>query len=62
MHRFHLSTDDPDANAKFQQLGQAYQTLSDEGLREKYDKQGEEGVSDQNFMDPSMMFGMIFGR
>ena len=53
--------DDPDANAKFQTLGQAYQTLSDEGLRAKYDKGGEESVADQDFMDPSMMFGMVFG-
>ena len=53
--------DDPDANAKFQQLGQAYQTLSDPQLRAKYDKGGEEAMEEQDFMDSDQLFGMIFG-
>ena len=53
--------DDPEANAKFQTLGQAYQTLSDDALRAKYDKGGEEAMEDQDFLDSNQLFGMIFG-
>ena len=53
--------DDPDANAKFQKLGEAYQVLSDETLRERYDNHGVDGVEEHAFMDSSDMFAMIFG-
>ena len=53
--------DDPDANAKFQALGEAYQVLSDVEMREKYDKGGEEMLDEHNFMDSGDLFAMIFG-
>ncbi len=53
--------DDPEANAKFQALGEAYQVLSDKEMREKYDKGGEAGVDEQHFMDSGDLFVMIFG-
>jgi len=36
--------DDPDANTKFQDLGAAYETLSDEDKRKIYDRGGEEAL------------------
>ena len=36
--------DDPEAQAKFQAIGQAYQVLSNEQLRARYDAGGVEGV------------------
>ena len=36
--------DDPDAHAKFQKIGEAYQVLSDEKLRANYDTGGKDGV------------------
>jgi curved DNA-binding protein CbpA len=53
--------DDPEANAKFQALGEAYQVLSDKEMREKYDKGGEAGIDEQHFMDSGDLFVMIFG-
>lgn len=43
---------DPQAAAKFQQLGQAYQILADEEKRKLYDQHGKAGVSDVPVMDP----------
>jgi len=53
--------DDPEANAKFQALGEAYQVLSDAELREQYDKGGEDALHEQKFMDSGDLFLMIFG-
>lgn len=54
--------DDPDAQAKFQAVGEAYQVLSDQGLRSKYDEFGkEDAVPQQGFEDASEYFTAIFG-
>lgn len=54
--------DDPLAAAKFQEVGEAYQVLSDDTLRSKYDKHGKQGsVPTEGFEDPSEFFSMIFG-
>lgn len=54
--------DDPHAAAKFQEVGEAYQVLSDESLRAKYDKYGkQESIPQEGFEDPSEFFLMIFG-
>jgi curved DNA-binding protein CbpA len=46
----------PEATQRFQQLGEAYQVLSNPELRAKYDKHGATGL-DVEFVDPSMIFG-----
>ncbi len=51
--------DDPQAAAKFQQLGQAYQILSDEEKRKLYDQHGKAGISDVPVMDPGLLCGCI---
>ncbi|KAI5963585.1 DJP1 [Candida pseudojiufengensis] len=54
--------DDPTAAAKFQEVGQAYQVLSDDNLRSKYDKYGiQESIPKEGFEDPAEFFSMIFG-
>lgn len=50
-----------EATAMFQQIGEAYQVLSDPQLREKYDKFGKDGVQEHPFVDPSALFSMLFG-
>lgn len=52
---------DESANEKFQQLGTAYQILSVDELRAKYDANGIVGVSDAPVMDSSAFFALIFG-
>lgn len=53
--------DDPNAQAKFQKIGEAYQVLSDEKLRANYDAGGKEGVEGAPKMDSAALFAMIFG-
>lgn len=53
---------DETAHARFQQIGEAYQILSNDDLRKRYDKFGkEEAIPREGFEDPSEFFGMIFG-
>ena len=54
--------DDPDAGAKFQTVGEAYQVLSDATLRAKYDARGREGLGDTfQAADASAFFAAVFG-
>ncbi|KAL8703846.1 MAG: hypothetical protein Q9201_002996 [Fulgogasparrea decipioides] len=53
---------DETAHARFQAIGEAYQVLSNEDLRKRYDKFGkEEAVPSSGFEDPAEFFSMIFG-
>eukprot|EP00937_MAST-01D_sp_MAST-1D-sp2_P000768 g768.t1 len=53
--------DDPDAAARFQKVGQAYQVLSNEELRERYDARGTAAAEEMEFMDAGLFFTMLFG-
>ena len=53
---------DETAHARFQAIGEAYQVLSSEELRKRYDKFGKaEAMPREGFEDPAEFFGMIFG-
>lgn len=52
---------DPEAAAKFQALGQAYQVLSDPAKREQYDSYGKASMQEGQMLDATMVFGMVFG-
>ncbi len=54
---------DPEATAKFQKLGEAYQVLSNERSRAAYDAYGNDGLDDGalDSVDPSQLFDMLFG-
>ena len=53
---------DETAHARFQEIGEAYQVLSDSQLPAAYDKYGKEKAKpDTGFEDPSEFFTMIFG-
>jgi curved DNA-binding protein CbpA len=54
--------DDPDAAKKFQEVGEAYQVLSDEKLRSRYDEFGkDEAIPEAGFEDPGDFFTAMFG-
>lgn len=58
---------DPDAAAKFQELGEAYGILQNPELRKLYDEVGIEGMKENKMaadaadIDPAEFFKMIFG-
>lgn len=53
--------DDPEAASKFQDLGAAYEVLSDDEKRRKFDECGEECVKGGSSMDGSDPFASFFG-
>jgi len=57
--------DDPEAAAKFQQLGHAYNVLSNDQLRAAYDKNGKSSTTaeetDTTEMDAMVFFNVMFG-
>lgn len=53
---------DETAHVRFQAIGEAYQVLSNEDLRKRYDQFGiEQSVPGGGFEDPAELFRMIFG-
>ena len=53
--------DDPTAKAKFQAIGEAYQVLSSDELRARYDASGKDGLGETEFADTSAFFAALFG-
>lgn len=57
-----------EAKTKFQEIGEAYQVLGDDKLRAIYDRNGEEGLSEDktdsavDSIDPSLIFTFLFGN
>jgi hypothetical protein len=61
-HEPDKNPNDPTAHAKFQEIGEAYQVLSNEDLRKAYDKYGKESARpSEGFVDPAEFFSTIFG-
>lgn len=52
---------DEAAKERFQKLGEAYQVLSDEESRRKYDEGGRENLEDEPSVDPGAFFTALFG-
>mmetsp|Transcript_6587 Transcript_6587/g.9780 ORF Transcript_6587/g.9780 Transcript_6587/m.9780 type:complete len:472 (+) Transcript_6587:94-1509(+) len=60
--------DSEEAKQKFQEIGEAYQVLSDQKLRAVYDKEGKGGLSgdrteaNMEQLDPTAIFTFLFGN
>lgn len=53
---------DEKAHSRFQEIGEAYQILSDPQLRAAYDRDGKDKAQPSSgFEDPAEFFGMVFG-
>ncbi|OAA47862.1 DNAJ domain containing protein [Metarhizium rileyi] len=62
VHHPDKNPNDPAAHEKFQEIGEAYQVLSDAELRKAYDKFGKDHAKPQEgFTDPAEFFTSIFG-
>jgi len=69
-HPDKLDKDDKEGAAKFQDIAEAYQVLSNPTLRKRYDEDGAEGLSAdrttvaeaaQPKLDPALLFTFLFG-
>ncbi|GKT41502.1 putative J domain-containing protein [Colletotrichum spaethianum] len=62
VHHPDKNPNDPSAHEKFQEIGEAYQVLSDKDLRAAYDKYGKDSAKpSEGFADPAEFFTSIFG-
>ncbi|EHA57245.1 hypothetical protein MCOR27_004806 [Pyricularia oryzae] len=62
VHHPDKNPNDPNAHEKFQEIGEAYQVLSDQDLRKAYDKYGKDHAKPtEGFADPAEFFTSIFG-
>ncbi|KAI3460531.1 hypothetical protein Pfo_017194 [Paulownia fortunei] len=52
---------DPLAAERFQELGEAYQVLSDPAQRDIYDRNGKHSISKETMLDPTAVFALLFG-
>ncbi|XP_038989455.1 chaperone protein dnaJ 10 isoform X2 [Phoenix dactylifera] len=52
---------DPQAAERFQELGEAYQVLSDPVQRRAYDGFGKNSISRENMLDATAVFTLLFG-
>ncbi|KAL3504324.1 hypothetical protein ACH5RR_034165 [Cinchona calisaya] len=55
------NSNDPQAAERFQELGEAYQILSDPVQRDAYDRNGKNCVSRETMLDPTAVFAILFG-
>jgi len=53
--------DDPEAHARFQAVGEAYQILCNPDLRARYDAHGKDACLDHSYIDSSEFFTALFG-
>lgn len=51
----------PEAKAKFQRIGQAYQILGDDTSRQEYDTKGKSAIESNGQLDSSMIYILLFG-